>query len=152
MQVRFNALCAFIAFDLSNAQITRSRSSCIVMDDSGQTNDDCEFHATFPSGNSSPAYCSAALKIHFLAQIARIASVFAGQEADDWVPSTLCVIFGCGDFGYPTQTAETITSVPPQVIVHPAALHLSGPRAVIRKTLLPGGPIGPGGPAIPRSP
>lgn len=78
----------------------------------------------------------------------------AGQEADDSVPSTLCVTLGRGEgWGYPTQTAETMTSSALQMIVHPAAPHFSGPKEMIRKgILLPAGPAGPGGPGVPGSP
>jgi hypothetical protein len=48
---------------------------------------------------------------YLFAQIACMPTTGAGQEADDRVPSTLCVTLGRGEgCGYPTQTAETMTS------------------------------------------
>jgi hypothetical protein len=79
----------------------------------------------------------------------------AGQDADERVPSELCVIIGRGDDFEPasaTQTAATIASSSSQMIVHPVGPHLSSPKAMTRRNGVPGGPCGPGAPAIPASP
>jgi hypothetical protein len=80
--------------------------------------------------------------IHFLAQIARMPAV-AGQDADDWLPSVLCVMSGRGDDLEPAsamQTAETIVSSSLQMMVHPEGPHLSSPKAMTRRNGVPGGP------------